>query len=154
MATLEEEIRMIKKKSLSANTRKKYLYSQVRFINWLDDNEPQALLIRGLGNDRIKEVIGMNETLLDFNQLTPKIFFKWLLTLRKPDGSKPGFRACAGHRSALYNLAKESGTPLSEDFDSELGQFFRGLQRTRVEEKAANGETLEEGKKALVLHFF
>lgn len=44
---------------------------------------------------------------INFELLGAKDFLIWLISLRKPDGSKPSFSTYNTHRAALFNLFRE-----------------------------------------------
>ena len=75
----------------------------------------------------------------NFNMITPHLFVKWLVSLRKPSGEKPGSSTYGGHRAGLFNLFKMYKVRHDPQFTDDMETHFRGLKRTTAK-RIANGD--------------
>ena len=160
MDHLHEEVAQIRANTVASNSRAVYKNSYTRFLAWLVVNKPTliptqfcSLLGDDLSNTREKfKTLANGDTTnppLYFEALQARDFVAWLLTLRKFDGSKPGYSTYNSHRAGLFNLYREYGQTMQRTLESELTTHFKGLKRQVAVDASQGRDRVKTGKDPL-----
>lgn len=67
-----------------------------------------------------------NEPLVKLDLLTVKVFLRFIISMKRADGSKLTNSTYNGHRAALFNQFRDYKIPMPEDLKSELKIYFKG----------------------------
>ncbi len=78
----------------------------------------------------------------------------WLLSLRKADGSSPGYSTFNSHRAALFNLYRDYNQRMRSERSDELVTLFKGLKRDIAWQLAGGHGREKTGKDGLNFSFY
>ena len=90
----------------------------------------------------IKDVLGppadLNRPPLKFEKFVANDFLKWIVSLEKTDGKKPGSSTVSTHRSAVVFLFSEFKAVMSLALQTELKDLYKGLKK-QIAQQISNG---------------
>ena len=160
----EMDLDRIRRNTIASNSRDVYQRSNSKFIVFLHEDHPgildEGFGLNGVGLFDEAVVRGklkdpkQDDPPLRFDQLTVQVFFEWLLTLRKQDGSRPKISAFNSHRAALFNLFRDYHVTMSQELVDEMRNHFKGLKRTLASEAADGNSEVRIGKDPLKFSLF
>ena len=149
---VDEEMRRIDENRIAPKSKAIYKSAIIAFIVWIFEKRPALLtreFLNGMQhNTNIKEYAAyflerapLNTELhpIKFEELQAEDFKRFLLSITKRDGKKPGFSSYSTHRSALFDLFRMYKLRMSNDLSFHLSIFFSGLRRTHAT-AIANGD--------------
>ena len=98
---IDQRVEEIRRLSIHEKSRKQYNPANTQFIIYLMSENPPLITtalqekVVGKSTDEIKKIIGndlqnRSPAPIVFEQLEPKYFIQWLLSLRKGNGEEPG----------------------------------------------------------------
>ena len=152
-------VHQIRDQYIASSSSEVYMGASIQFVLWLFNNHSNLVtnfLRRQLKPLELKErkifikqtisTANADEPPFNFSEITVELFVQFLLTLRKPDGTRHKITTFNRHRSALKNLFVRFRYLESQHFKTEMNIYFRGLKRD-VAKRTANGEiSIQEGK--------
>ena len=113
--SIAEEVEDIRRNTVSVESRRLYQRSIGKYLLWTLGNNA-AVVTSALSNalsglqekEQIKEVLRFisdksNGAPIYFHLVTASDFVAWLVSMRKPDGKRPGYSTYNSHRAALFN---------------------------------------------------
>jgi hypothetical protein len=86
---------------------------------------------------------------LKWHLFTAPEFMTWVVSLKKPDGQKPGYSTYNTHRAALFNLFRDYKQIMSSTLTRELTNHFCGLKRTVTAAISSGDGEIRVGKDPL-----
>ena len=117
---LEEKVTEIERNAVAQVSRGIYQNSSARFLKWVYVNKRHLLTqsfissveldSNGEPTDHsIKSILSIQpeQPPIHFEELTARDFLTWIVSLRKKDGTVPGYSSYNSHRSALFNLFRD-----------------------------------------------
>jgi hypothetical protein len=161
MSDLTRKVQGLRKKTVSDSSRSQYDGHQIKFIRWIWDFKPDILSshFRDLAQNYIesserekKEFIqeylsrAPDDPPLRFDILTSDVFMCWIVSLRKNDGSRPGYDSCNSKRAALYDLHRRYRARMSVELSSGIKDTYVGLKREINESQHTGNEPVKVGK--------
>jgi integrase len=158
---IEERVREIRSQAIAVRSRRIYQRSSAQFLAWLCRNKAELLsnsfcqiigdVHSATPNDIHKKVLEAADKTppIIFSELTAKIFFEWMLSLCKADGSTLGHSTYSSHRAALFNLFRDYGEQMPQHLSDELSILFKGLKREIVSRIASGDGRVKTGKDAM-----
>lgn len=162
-----DEVDDIRSNTVAQSSKNVYRSSNIKFINWMCTNYPDVLnatlcaqLLAEDQEETPNKVITRwlanpaSEPPLKFADLTVRQFMLYIVSLKKRDGTKPAFTTYATERTALFNLFRDYKTTMSKDFETELGNHFKGLKRKKTQEIANGTADIKVGKDPLSLSLY
>jgi len=160
LQNIDQRVEEIRRLSIHEKSRKQYNSANTQFIIYLMSENPPLITtalqekVVGKSTDEIKKIIGndlqnRSPAPIVFEQLEPKYFIQWLLSLRKGNGEEPGIGLFKSHRSALKHLFEEFNAVQSPLFVKELKQLFKGLTKQKVRRIGQGHGKVKEGKDPL-----
>ena len=161
MDSVADELALIRANRVSPSSRKQYRRSSIRFITWLLQNNRDICtptLIQAVEQNPdipLKQVIvaeldkAPQNAPVHFESITAEVFLTYIITLRKPDGNKPGVSSCGTHRAGLFNLFRDYHQTMSDELEKELKTLYRGLQKTINDNTARGEDEIRVGKDPL-----
>ena len=88
-----------------------------------------------------------------FERIDSRLFLKYVLTLRKSDGSNPGNSTYKAHRTAFYYLFRIYDATMSPSLKEQMTRSFKGLTNA-VAQRISNGEgNIKQGKDPMDFSF-
>lgn len=163
LTELNNEVREIRDNAVAASSRLIYVNSSAKMLRWMRQHRPE-LLTQGFMDavpaeapqrlyvEHLKQA--PDTPPIHFNDISAHDFIQWILTLRKPDGTKPGISSYNTHRSALVNLFRSYRVTMSTRLESELTNHFKGLKRTAAQSVTGGEGRIKVGKDALGFTFY
>ena len=164
---LNSNVNLIRDQYIATSSSEVYMGASIQFVLWLFDNhrnlvcdslcqqlEPLTLKQK---KSLVKQTISNANVEMppfNFSEISVELFVQFLLTLRKPAGTRHKITTFNRHRSALKNLFVKFRCLESEYFKSEMNIYFRGLKRD-VAKRTANGEiSIQEGKDLFLFQLY
>lgn len=167
LTNIMNQIEQIRQSSLHVSSRKNYNNCNSKFISFIAQNNEELLsdnLRRALNEcrrDLVQKEIQIKAVIekkifspIQFENLTPEHFFSFLLSLKKSNNNNPGIGVYKGHRSALKHLYREFGFHQSNDFELNLANLFKGLEKMKAKERGQGVGNVREGKQPLSLKLY
>jgi hypothetical protein len=158
IADLEAAVSNIRANTVSENSRAAYRRSSIKFLKWLFAHkinlctqECQNRLV-GCEERTIDATIASmlngapNNPPIEFDTITARYFVTWIVTLRKAEGSVPGYSAYNCHRAAFLTCSAISAVTMSKQLETELRNHFKGLKRQTALSLAAGAGQIKVGK--------
>lgn len=118
------EVANIQNQMVSDETRTIYINSLVSFLQYMFVNQPSSVLNLANNNQLLKASLkDFLQTSLQspnpddpihFELFNLNVFLGFLTTLRKSNGSRPGYSTYNSHRSALNHLFKKCRKPMPQ----------------------------------------
>lgn len=161
------EVEDIRANTVAGTSRTIYRNSYARFLTWLACNKQHLVTEHFLTQlDTSTSDTAMRKRIIDvmkgdrgnppihFDLLEARDFITWLLTLKKRDGSTPGYSTYNSHRAGLFNLFRHYGISMSRQLESELSTHFKGLKRRIATNTTAGLERVKTGKDPMPFGFY
>jgi hypothetical protein len=163
--SLEDRVQHIRSQTISTASRKIYKASFVQFLSWLHQNRQHYLTenLKQLLADTTDSIPKTIRHFLDspekpepilFDELDASTFMAWLLSLRKADGSSPGYSTFNSHRAALFNLYRDYNRRMRSELSDELVTLFKGLKRDIATRLAGGQGRVKTGKDGFDFSFY
>ena len=154
---IEADLMRLRLQNVEETSRDGYIRSVSHFIIWLNRTKPSLLSdeYRGLQWTEVKAKLKRPEGQppIKLEQLTHLDFLAWVTTLKKADGSAPGFSSLNGHKSALMNLFRDFKVIPSGEFIRELSVHFAAIRKTRQKKQQTVRHQLKAVKNRYRLHY-
>ncbi len=146
----EAEVARLRRNTVSRSSRAAYRGSTVKFLQWMYVHKHHLLsdgwlswMIPDANGDvpkaNVRDALNQVPIVhpLKFSEITAQDFMTWMVTLKKADGTRPGYSSFNTHRAALFNLFRDCGYTMSRDLETELKNHFIGLKRDHSKNIAA-----------------
>jgi hypothetical protein len=156
---LEHQVDDVRANTVSSSSRTIYMNSATKFIEWLVANNTSLLTDEFLSQiAHAHNVVAFTRQWLSgapsnppirFAQLTAREFFVWIVSLKKSDGTRPGYSTYNTHRAALFNLFRDYQVTMTKALEVELKNHFKGLKRKAVIEISNGNGKIKVGKDAM-----
>jgi integrase len=159
----------VRENYISQSTRTVYTGAIVKFLKWsfvhrrhlvtehfthectINDN---ALIDDKSIRQFLKTSVASQTLPLHFDFITASDILDFVISLRKPDGSRVGYSALNSHRSAINHLFRMFRQRIPAEARETMSVDFRGLKRMNAME-AADGKTeLRQGKDPLPFEIY
>jgi hypothetical protein len=159
LCSLQAEVSLIRANTVTSTFRSAYRRSTVKFLIWLHDHRRELLSSACI--DYLEDKPNRSDALLEllssaprtppimFDTITAADFLMWIVTLRKTDGSTPGYSSYNSHRAAFFNLFRDYEQTMSKRLESELSNHFKGLKRQTALQIAQGESEVKVGKDPL-----
>lgn len=150
-----EALRDLRDGNITAGTRNNYIRDSTRFIVWLATNKPELLTSQFTDVSDPKEIrnsLKAHDRAIPpifFERILPEDFIQYILSLKKADGSLPGWSVYNANRSALSNLFRDYGQTMNAHLESELTIYFKSLKRRTTAFQQAGDSSIKTGKDPL-----
>jgi hypothetical protein len=159
LMALAAEVSSIRANTVAAGSKAAYRRSAVKFLAWLYIQRQDLLTNECMAylNAATDRTVALFELLsrapqtppIAFDTIQASDFLMWIVTLRKSDGSTPGYSTYNTHRAAFFNLFRDYKRTMSKDLESELSNHFKGLKRQSARQIANGLAEVKVGKDPL-----
>lgn len=152
--------------AISPSTMNSYINYSANFIRWIADNSLSLIppdFINALPRQNLNDVFALKRLIrrhdkrippLYFDRLTVESIMQYMLQLKRPNGSAPGWSTYNLQRSAITNLFRMYEVEISTSLQSQLRTAFKGLKR-QVTDKVQSGHgAIKTGKDPLSFSLF
>jgi hypothetical protein len=158
----EAEMRRVRDAAVAKKSRDIYINLINRFLNWLLENAPDCL------TDEYRMYLEGGQSVIEYlsnasnyhfplnvnnSRSIERSFLRYIIQMRKSDGSFPAFVTLTSHRSALNHLYRIFGEQKDSVFENELTQHFRGLKRENALRIAEGNVPIKVGKDPMSYSF-
>ena len=154
-------VQAIKDNIISEATKKMYLGTMCRLLQWLHSMHPEILSPQFIHDAALEEnrqgdaalqrkflqsSWDVRECPIQLQLLTTQCVEEFLATLITKRGKTPGKSTYGMCRSAIFHIFRVYNTPIADGYDAEMKGFFKALNKTVAKRNHDSGETLLEGK--------
>ena len=174
----DQEVVSIRRNTVHKSTRRSYLNSICKFLTWVFDYQGCGLEVEettqnpylleenfviltfegsSLNKKAVLAFLDQPEELdppIKFENLTPELFLKWLLTLKRPDGAPVGASSLGNHRAGLRYLFRLYNRQVPKEFEQTVQSDFIGLIRRLTTEVASGNGNIKKGKDPLLFTLY
>ena len=158
------EVSELRANVVKKESRAMYMRSMSKFLAWLFFNNrhiisPEVSLLADTAANKVsffKSILqtAPNDPPIIFELLTAPVFMKWIVSLRKKNGDKPGVSSHSSHRSGLFHLFVAYHVTMPQELEKEVSNHFKGLKRKVASVIAAGGGKIKVGKDPLAFSLY